>query len=119
VSYIVLRGHWSIIIVPNAHAPTEEKNIYTKDSFYEELEQVFNNFPEYHVKILLGDFNAKLGKEDIFNLIIGNESLQVDSNDNDIFLNETRSVFTHLFVFPQFLFTETVHVSAVVSHHQA
>jgi len=28
-------------------------------SFYEELEQVFfNNFPKYHMKILLGDFNA-------------------------------------------------------------
>jgi hypothetical protein len=36
-----------------------------KDSFYEELECVFDTFPKYHMKILLGDFNAKVGREDI------------------------------------------------------
>jgi hypothetical protein len=40
----------------------------TKDSFYEELEGVFDQFPKYHMKILLGDFNAKVGREDIFKL---------------------------------------------------
>ena len=33
---------------------------------YEELEQVFDHFPRYHTKILLGDFNAKVGRENIF-----------------------------------------------------
>jgi hypothetical protein len=33
------------------------------------------------MKILLGDFNAKPGREDIFKLIIGNESLHKDSNN--------------------------------------
>jgi len=51
---------------------------------YEELEQVFNNFPKYHMKILLGDFNAKLGREDIFKLTDGNESLHQASKDNGI-----------------------------------
>jgi len=37
-----------------------------KDSFYEELEQVFDDFPEHHIKILSGDFNAKGGRENIF-----------------------------------------------------
>jgi hypothetical protein len=27
---------------------------------------VFDKFPKYHMKILLGDFNAKVGKEEIF-----------------------------------------------------
>jgi hypothetical protein len=36
------------------------------DSFYEELERVFDKFPKHHMKILLGDFNAKVGREDIF-----------------------------------------------------
>jgi hypothetical protein len=53
-----------------------------KDSFYEELERVFDSFPKYHMKILLGDFNAKVGREDIFKLTIGNESLHESSNDN-------------------------------------
>ena len=39
----------------------------SKDSFYEELEQVSDLFPKNHTKILLGDFNAKVGRESIFN----------------------------------------------------
>ena len=58
------------------HAPSEEKSDDSKDSFYKELEQIFNHFPKYHMKILLGDFNAKVGRENIFKLIIGNESLR-------------------------------------------
>jgi hypothetical protein len=54
----------------------------TKDSFYEELEKLFDQFPRYHMKILLGDFNAKVGREDISKPIIGNESLHEVSNDN-------------------------------------
>jgi hypothetical protein len=34
------------------------------------------------MKILLRDFNAKVGREDIFKQIIGNESLHETSNDN-------------------------------------
>ena len=40
VSYIVLRGCWRNIVL-NVHEPSEEKRVYSKDSFYEELEQVF------------------------------------------------------------------------------
>jgi hypothetical protein len=36
------------------------------------------------MKILLEDFNAKLGKEDIFKRTIGNESLHQDGNDNGV-----------------------------------
>jgi hypothetical protein len=36
------------------------------------------------MKILLGDFNAKVGKKDIFKPIIGNDSLHEVSNDNGV-----------------------------------
>jgi exonuclease III len=58
VSYIVLRGRWCNIIVLNVHAPSEDKSNDSKDSFYEELLQVFDYFPWYHMKFLLGYFNA-------------------------------------------------------------
>jgi hypothetical protein len=45
---------------------------------------MFYHFPKYHTKILLGDFNANLGKEDIFKPTIGNESLHEGSNDNGV-----------------------------------
>ena len=34
------------------------------------------------MKILLGDFNAKVGRENIFKLTIWNESLHQEGNDN-------------------------------------
>ena len=36
------------------------------------------------MKILLGDFNAKVGRENIFKPTIGNESLHQHSNDNGV-----------------------------------
>jgi hypothetical protein len=72
MSYIMLRGRWCHIIVLNVHAPTEDKTDDVKDSFYEGLECVFDKFPTYHMKILLGDFNAKVGREDIFKPTIRN-----------------------------------------------
>jgi exonuclease III len=66
------------------HAPTEDKNVDVKNSFYEEVERVFDKFPKYHMKILLGDFNANVSKEDIFKPTIGNESLHEISNDDGV-----------------------------------
>jgi hypothetical protein len=56
------------------------RKVASKDSFYEELEQVFSHIPKYHTKILLGDLNAKLG----IKLTIGNDSLHQNSNNNGI-----------------------------------
>jgi hypothetical protein len=36
------------------------------------------------MKILLGDFSAEIGREDIFKLTIGNESLHEISHDNGV-----------------------------------
>jgi hypothetical protein len=81
---IVLRGCRCDIIVLNVHAPTQDKNDDVKDSFYGELERVFNKFLKYHMKSLLGDFSAKVGREVIFKPTIGNESLHEISNDNGV-----------------------------------
>jgi hypothetical protein len=55
-----------------------------KDSFCEELECVVDKFPKFHMKMLLGDFNAKVGRRDIFKPTIGNDSLHEISNDNGV-----------------------------------
>jgi hypothetical protein len=75
---------WCHIIVLNVHDTTEDKTDDVKDSFYEELERVFDKFPKYHTKIMLGDFNAKVDREEIFKLTIGNESLHKIRNDNGV-----------------------------------
>jgi hypothetical protein len=48
------------------HATCEGKGDGVKDSFYEELGRVFGQFPRYDMTVLLGDFNAKVGRENIF-----------------------------------------------------
>jgi hypothetical protein len=84
MSCIILRGRWCHIIALNIHAPTKDKTVNVKDSFYGELERVFDKFPKYHMKILLGDFNSKVGREDIFKPTIGNENFHKISNNNGV-----------------------------------
>jgi hypothetical protein len=36
------------------------------------------------MKILLGDFNAKEGRKNVFRPTIGNENLHEDNNDNSV-----------------------------------
>jgi hypothetical protein len=104
MSYIILRGCWCDIIVLNVRPPTENKIDYLKDRFYKELEHVFDKFPKNHMKIFLGDFSAKVDKEDIFKPTIGNESLHEISNENGVrvvnfatynYLIVKRTMFSH------------------------
>jgi len=84
VTFIVLRGRRFNIVVLNVHARSEKKSDDSKDSFYEELEQVFDNFPKCQMKVILRDCKAKLGRENVFKPRIGNESLHQDSNKNGV-----------------------------------
>ena len=58
------------------HAPTEDKDDTTKDAFYDKLEVLYNKCPRSVIKILVADFNAKVGREDIFGPTVGKHSLQ-------------------------------------------
>jgi hypothetical protein len=49
----VIGGRWCHINVLNVNAETEDKTDDVKDSFYEELEHVFDEVPQYHMKIPL------------------------------------------------------------------
>ncbi|PNF34309.1 hypothetical protein B7P43_G15813 [Cryptotermes secundus] len=82
--HIILKGRWCDIIVMSVHAPTEDKIDDIKDRFNEELEQVSDNFLKYHVKILLGDFSAEVGRENILKPTIENEILHGISNNNGV-----------------------------------
>jgi hypothetical protein len=100
MSYIILRGRWCDIVL-NVHAPSEDEIEDTKDSFYEELERVFVKFPKYHMKISLGDLNAKVGKEDLFKPTIENENLHEISNDNGVrVVNTSKNLSVKITMFP-------------------
>ena len=63
VPYIVFRGRRCSIVVWSTHAASKETHVDSKESFYEELQQVFCHFPKYRIKNLLEDFNKKLERE--------------------------------------------------------
>jgi hypothetical protein len=71
----------SIICV---HAPTEEKNEKEKDAFYGDLDNTYEECPWRDVKIIIGDLNAMIGREDIYTLTIGKYSGHSKFNDNGI-----------------------------------
>jgi hypothetical protein len=64
------------------HASTKQKRGDSKQFLRGMRAGFFYHFPKYHMTILLGDFNAKLGREDIFKPTIGNENLLEDNDDN-------------------------------------
>jgi hypothetical protein len=68
----ILKGPWCHIIVLNTDVPTEDKTDNVKGTFSKEMKYVFHIFPNYNMKMLLGDFNARVGREDIFKPTIGN-----------------------------------------------
>jgi hypothetical protein len=62
--------------------PADDKVDDMKDRFYDEFGRVFDKFSKCRMKILLADFIATVGMEDIFKPTIGNKSLQEIRNDN-------------------------------------
>jgi exonuclease III len=62
--WIGVRGKFRNYSIINAHAPTEDKDDEEKDKFYLELERVYSQCSKHDIKMVLGDFNAKVGKEE-------------------------------------------------------
>jgi hypothetical protein len=71
-----------------------------KGSFYKKLERAFDKFPEYHTIILLGEFNSKVGREDILKPTIGNKSLHEISNDNGVNFAKSKNMTVESTTFP-------------------
>ena len=81
---IRIRGKMFNMTLINVHAPTEETDDKIKEPFYSALEKLYDEAPRHDIKIVIGDFNAKVGKETTFRPTIGKESLHEDSNNNGI-----------------------------------
>ena len=65
-----------------AHTPTDESDDDVKDEFYDSLNRLYSLCPSYDTKVLLGDFNAKLGREGVGSASVGKHSLHNVSTDN-------------------------------------
>lgn len=79
---IRVKGRFFNVSLICAHAPTEDADEIVKDNFYYKLDEAYNNCPKHDIKIMIGDFNAKVGKENIFKGAIGSYSLHDNTNGN-------------------------------------
>ncbi|XP_054719192.1 uncharacterized protein LOC129228537 [Uloborus diversus] len=86
-----LRGKLHNISIICVHAPTEEKPEVEKDGFYDRLENVFSGCHSNDIKMVVGDFNAKAGKDHSLKEFIGNNNLHDDFNDNGTRLEDFAS----------------------------
>lgn len=77
-----LRGKYRKISIVNVHAPTNDKTDEIKEKFYENLREIISSIPKYDIKLVIGDFNAKIGKEEIYKSITGGQSLHTETNEN-------------------------------------
>lgn len=77
-----IKAKFYYISIICAHAPTLDSDESEKDIFYDQLERTYDTIPAYDMKIVLGDYNAKVGQEQQFSGTIGKHSLHTDTNDN-------------------------------------
>jgi hypothetical protein len=68
----------------NIHAPTNDSEEEAKDKFYEQLEQAYAAWPSHDVKLVMGDANAKVGRETVHQPTIGKHSLHEITNENGL-----------------------------------
>jgi exonuclease III len=84
IAILIVKAKLFDIIFIYVHAPTEEKSQEEKEEFYAEIEDILSRINNSKIRIILGDMNAKIGKEQFLKLTIGKYSLYETTNDNDI-----------------------------------
>ncbi|XP_071573135.1 craniofacial development protein 2-like [Temnothorax nylanderi] len=82
LSVLRIKGRFFNISLINVHAPTEDKSDVEKDEFYSALEDAYDKCPKNDIKIIVGDLNAKIGRESRYQPHIGKYSLHKESNKN-------------------------------------
>ena len=80
---MTLRCNPQITII-SAYAPTELAQVEAKDSFYDELHTTISSIPAQNFLLVLGDFNARIGKtfHESFPQTIGRYFYHQETNDN-------------------------------------
>jgi len=85
---IRIKSKYNNLTLISIYAPTEDKTEAEKEKFYDDLQTIFDRTPKSDTVIVLGDANAKLGKEDVYNEVSGKYTLHKLSNSNGEMLLE-------------------------------
>jgi hypothetical protein len=85
---IRIKSKYNNLTLINMYAPTENKTDTEKKKFYDDLQTAIDRTPKSDTTIVLGNANAKLGKEDVYNEVGGKHALHELSNRNGEMLLE-------------------------------
>jgi hypothetical protein len=77
-----LKGKFHNITLINVRAPTEEKTGEEKVKFYDVLQRTYDRTPRHDIVMILGDLNAKMGKEKAYENVTGKHTLHDISNQS-------------------------------------
>ena len=77
-----IKGRFFNYSIINVHCPHEKRPNDEKEAVYAKFGQVYDGCSRRDVKIVIGDMNAQVGREEIFRPVIGPDSLHTVSNDN-------------------------------------
>ena len=80
--WIRVRAKFRNYSIINVHALTEDKDDEEKDKFYLELETNYSRYPTHDIKVVLGDFNTKVGKDENDHPYVGRNGLHEECNIN-------------------------------------
>jgi len=84
ISMLTIDVQWFIVSFIIVHIPTEDNSQEEKETFYEDLKSVLNSIPSNRIQIVLGDLNAKVGKETMFSQVVEKHSVHNETNDNGL-----------------------------------
>jgi hypothetical protein len=79
-----VRGKFFNTSIINVHAPHNGRPDKEKDDFYSLLEKTYKERPRHDIRIVIGDLNAQVGREEVFKPTIGRFSLHPETNENGL-----------------------------------
>lgn len=82
ITYIRMKNKQANITLVNVYAPTEDAQEEDKIEFYEKLEETCESIPRNDILIIVGDFNAMVGKEDYTSSVAGKYTIHEITNNN-------------------------------------
>jgi len=95
MSWVISHAPGSTITLVSAYASTLASPEDAKDEFYDQLDRVPTSVPYHHELILMGDFNARVGRDsDAWKKILGKHGLGNENSNGTRLLYCLSALFT-------------------------
>jgi len=81
-----IKGKFYNTTIVNIYASTESTNEEQKEQFYQDLIKCCDQIPKHDALLILGDFNAQIGKEPANQLVAGQHTIHDETSENGLIL---------------------------------